>query len=130
MFVRDLARCKTITAVDNSQLKEFISPLRDSLSLPYSLAHARVKAGQTTRLHSLKSAELYVILEGRGKIFIDDEERVVGKGQAVLIPPYCRQKIKNIGRKPLVFFCIVSPPWKKEDEEIRPIRRWRKNSRI
>lgn len=118
MFVRDLKECEEIVAGDNTRLRELLSPLRDPLDLRYSLAVARVEPGGTTFLHRLKTSEVYYVLEGEGKMHIDDEYRGVRAGQAVYIPPGATQQITNTGRVELVFVCIVDPAWRKEDEEI------------
>ena len=49
---------------------------------------------------------------------IDGEVAPVCPGQVVYIPPGARQFIRNIGQKDLVFLCIVTPPWKEDDEEL------------
>jgi mannose-6-phosphate isomerase-like protein (cupin superfamily) len=118
MFIRDLQKCKQFTSGDNCILRELFNPLKDTLDLKYSLAHAVVEPGKTTYSHRLKSSEVYYILKGRGEMHIDGETKKVRKGQAVYIPPYSVQRIKNTGRGDLVFLCIVDPAWKKEDEEI------------
>jgi len=119
MFIIDVNDCREIIAGDNSILKEIFSPLKDDIDVGYSLALARVKVGQTTRKHKLKtSSEVYVILRGKGIIHIDDETAEVKEGHVIYIPADVTQRIKNTGNEDLVFLCIVHPPWRKEDEEI------------
>ncbi len=118
MFVRDLSKCKKFVAGDNTVLRELFNPLKDPLDLRYSLAHAIVKPGQTTRLHKLKTSEVYYILSGTGNMFIGNKSKKVKAGQAIFIPPNAEQEIKNTGKKDLVFLCIVDPAWKKEDETL------------
>ena len=116
LFVRDLSDCKEIVAVDSSRLKELLSPVGDNLNLSYSLAQAIVKAGKTTRSHSLKVSEVYYIIQGEGLMYIDNETKEVRAGQAIYIPPYSHQRIKNTGEKDLIFLCIVDPAWRPEYE--------------
>ena len=118
MIIKDFKQCPEIIAGDNSILREILSPTRDDLAINYSIAHAKVKPGETTHLHKLKSAEVYYILEGEGEIFIDDEQAKVAANQAIYIPPKANQKIKNTGQTDLVFLCIVDPAWRPEDEEV------------
>lgn len=118
MFVRDLSSCKEIVAGDNTRLRELFNPLKDPLELRYSLAHARVHPGVTTRLHRLKHSEVYYVLAGEGEMAIDDERLRVTPGCAVYIPPGVAQQITNVGEEELVFLCIVDPAWTVEDEEI------------
>lgn len=75
-----------------------------------SLALARVEPGVTTRWHSVSVVEFYVILQGRGRMQIEDEPTVeVGPGQSVRIPSGRAQRIESLGEEPLEFFCVCSP---------------------
>jgi len=119
MFIRDLKKCEEFLGGDNTILRELFNPLKDEmLELRYSFAHATVKPGKTTYEHKLKTSEVYYILQGVGKMYINDDSEPVEKGQAIYIPPNAIQKIENTGYEDLLFICIVDPAWKKEDEEI------------
>ncbi|MCP4632353.1 MAG: cupin domain-containing protein [candidate division Zixibacteria bacterium] len=118
MFIRDLIKCKEITAGDNTILRELFNPEKDDLNLRYSLALAIVKPGKTTLSHRMQSSEVYYIIQGTGKMFIDDEIENVRPGHAIYIPPLSIQKIENNGSDDLIFLCIVDPAWKPEDEEV------------
>lgn len=118
MFIKDLKKCKEIIAGDNTTLRELLNPVKDDVSARYSLAHAKVKPGETSYAHRLKSSEVYYILQGEGEMDIDDEKEKVSVGQVVYIPPNSVQKIKNTGKNDLAFLCIVDPAWKPEDEEV------------
>lgn len=118
MFIKDLKKCKEITAGDNSTMCELLNPLMEEINTRYRLAHARVKPGEKTYAHNLKGSEVYYILEGEGEIHIDNEKEDVFAGQAIYIPPNSVQRIKNIGMNDLIFLCIVDPAWKPEDEEL------------
>lgn len=118
MFIRDLKDCEEFVAGDGSILRELLHPDKADLKLRYSLAHAVVKPGQTTRPHRLRTSEVYYIVEGAGVMHINEESAPVGPGQAIYIPPRASQFIRNAGASDLVFFCIVDPAWRKEDEEV------------
>lgn len=117
MFIRELRDCPEFIAGDNCMLREILHPDKAELALRYSLAHAVVKPGDTTREHRLRSSEVYYILEGDGIMHIDGESRSVRPGSTVYIPPEARQCITNSGGKDLRFICIVDPAWRKDDEE-------------
>ncbi len=118
MTIFDLQKCKEIVAGDRTILRELFNPLKQDLRLRYSLAHARVKPGQITQLHKLKTSEVYYILEGTGEMHIDNQTENVHPHQAIYIPPGSHQRIKNTGDGELVFLCIVDPAWRPEDEEL------------
>jgi mannose-6-phosphate isomerase-like protein (cupin superfamily) len=118
MHIRKLLDCEEFIAGDNTILREILHPDKAPLDLRYSLAHAKVPIGKTTYLHSLKTSEIYYILEGKGKMFINDETAILEPGDTVYIPPLAKQCIENIGDQELVFVCIVDPAWKEEDEVV------------
>jgi len=118
MYIKDIQKCKEITAGDNTILREILNPEKEDLDIRYSLAQAVVKPGQTTVAHRLKSTEVYHILSGEGEIHIEGETAKVSAGQAIYIPPDAVQKIKNTGVDDLVFLCLVDPAWRAEDEEV------------
>ena len=76
-----------------------------------SIARARVTPGVTTHWHRLIGiAERYVIIEGRGSVEVADQAaQNVEPGDVVLIPPQCRQRIRNVGESDLVFLAICTP---------------------
>ncbi len=118
MIIRKLQECDEFTAGDGSVLREFLHPSKEDLAIRYSLAYATVRPGEVTKLHKLKTAEVYYILEGEGMMHIDDEAEKVGSGYTVYIPPDSTQNIENIGNSDLKFLCIVDPAWRPQDEEV------------
>jgi mannose-6-phosphate isomerase-like protein (cupin superfamily) len=118
MFVSSLKTCKEIVAVDATILRELLHPGRQPIAVHYSLAHARLAQGKASLRHYLYSSEVYYILEGQGRMHVDDEEHLVSAGDAIYIPPGAQQYIENLGQGELVFLCIVDPPWRAEDETV------------
>lgn len=76
-----------------------------------SIAQARVPVGVTTRWHCLNGvAERYLIRSGTGSAEIGDQPpAAVAAGDVVLIPPGCRQRIRNTGDDDLVFLALCTP---------------------
>jgi len=76
-----------------------------------SVARARVEPGVTTKRHRVAgTTERYVVLEGVGRVSIEGmDEREVGLGDVVVIPPGVIQAIANTGDQDLVFLCICTP---------------------
>ena len=118
MLIKDIKSIHEFTAGDDTILRVILHPDNEPLPIGYSLAHARVKQGKVSYPHTLKSTEVYYILEGEGLMHIDDESSKVLPGQAVFIPANSRQYIENTGTGDLVFLCIVNPAWRAEDEDI------------
>ena len=118
MFIKKLKDFPEFIAGDDSILREPLHPEKADLKIHYSLAHAKVPPGQSTKPHRLKSSEVYYILQGQGTMHIDKESAKVSPNCAVYIPPNSTQYIENPGKTDLIFLCLVSPPWKKEDEQV------------
>ncbi|HTP05304.1 MAG TPA: cupin domain-containing protein [Nitrospirota bacterium] len=118
MLIRDLKDCAEFIAGDGSILREILHPDKADLTIRYSLAHAIVRPGQTTKPHGLKTSEVYYIVAGEGVMHIDGDTGAVRPGFTVYIPPGTTQFIHNSGKTDLVFLCIVDPAWRKEDEDI------------
>jgi mannose-6-phosphate isomerase-like protein (cupin superfamily) len=124
LLIKDIQKCRHVTAMDNTHLCELLHPAREKekVELQYSIAHAVLKPGGASLPHRLKeSSEVYYILEGSGVMNIEDEEAEVRRGQAVFIPPGSWQHIRNSGSSDLEFLAIVYPFWKKDDEEVKEV---------
>lgn len=81
-----------------------------------SLAMETLKPGQHTMPHWHRELEeIYFILRGHGQLEIGYERRLVGAGDAILIPVDEVHCLQNMGDDDLVLLCPVSPPWYPED---------------
>ncbi len=76
-----------------------------------SIARARVETGITTKLHRLRGVtERYLVLKGEGYVEVGDlPPEELGRGDVVLIPPDCPQRITNTGEEDLLFLAICTP---------------------
>jgi mannose-6-phosphate isomerase-like protein (cupin superfamily) len=93
----------------------------DKRAYRYSLAHAVVKPGTKTKPHSLKISEVYYILEGQGRMHVDNEAADVGPGAVIDISLHVVQFIENTGKNDIIFLCIVDPAWCAADEAIEKV---------
>ena len=76
-----------------------------------SVARARVEPGVTTKAHHLKGPEeIYIIVKGKGQVYIGDlKPTEVVDGDVVAIPAGTSQRIRNTGESDLVFYCVCTP---------------------
>lgn len=81
-----------------------------------SIVRARVEPGVTTAWHKLRGiTERYLIIEGEGRVELEGLEPThISVGDVVRIPAETPQRIINIGKTDLVFYCICSPPFQQE----------------
>ena len=113
MTVQNLSAQASFITKDGSAIRSIL----DRTNAPVqnqSLAEARVPAeGRTERHYHKVAEELYFILEGGGEIELDGERRMVGPGDAILIPSGTWHAI--MATEPLRFLCCCAPPYTHED---------------
>ncbi len=119
MIIKRTKSVNEITAADSTPIKELLSPLKDSVAVHYSVAVARMPKGARNLPHRLKtSSELFIVTEGHGIMHVGDEASEVSAGAIVYVPPGALQWTENSGGSDLVFYCIVDPAWRAEDESV------------
>lgn len=107
--------CRPFTTEDGSEIREILAH-RNSTIRNQSLAEATLRPGQGTRAHRHpKAEEIYYILQGQGRIIMGPEERTVGPGDAIAIPPGTPHQISATGKENLVFLCCCAPGYEPGD---------------
>jgi len=97
------------TTKDGSIIREYLHTSHQSL------AEATLAPEQATQRHyHARSEEIYLVLDGTGHMEIDGDERLVGPGDAVLIPPGARHRIAA-GPDGVRFLCCCALPYADED---------------
>lgn len=115
---KSLKEIPSFIAGDKTLLKEILHPKNDAVSLPYSLAYATIAPGEQSLAHTLKSSEVYFILEGNGSIHIGNKTYMIEKGDTIHVPSSESQYVMNTGSISLEFLCIVAPAWNEQEEVI------------
>ena len=118
IICKDYLKAKGFLAGDKTWISEIIHPNNDKVNLPYSLAYGSLEIQHLSVKHVLKNEELYIILSGKGRLFIGEAVIEVEKGSTILVPGGKEQWLENTGTDKLTFFCIVSPPWTLENEDV------------
>ncbi len=108
------------TTKDGSEIRPILDRTNSSAA-HQSLAEATLSPGAATAAHRHpRTEEIYYVLQGMGRMTAGAEERLVGPGDGILIPPDTRHRIRNIGVEPLVFLCCCAPPYANEDTILDP----------
>jgi mannose-6-phosphate isomerase-like protein (cupin superfamily) len=71
--------------------------------------------GRTVAHYHRVTEELYFFTAGSGRMTLGDEEREVGAGDCVVIPPGQVHGLVNTGGEPLVLLCCCAPAYSHED---------------
>ncbi len=115
MHVSHLDAADAFVTLDGSTIRE----LAGRVSLPaqqQSLAEATVPVGGATAEHyHVVSEELYFFTAGSGRLRVGDDERDVGAGECVVIPPGAPHKLTNTGDEPLKLLCCCAPAYSHDD---------------
>lgn len=116
MFVKKNLDSSEFEAADKTILSELVNPFNDEISIGYSVARARLPVGTSSLAHRLASSELYYILNGKGKLHVDDTYVALEIGDSAFVPANALQYIENVSEDELLFLCIVEPYWRPETE--------------
>jgi len=118
VIVRRIGNYKPFTTVDGCRIVEVIG-MKTTKTKDVSVAYATVKPKQKTLTHNHEFVEVYVILKGRGVMYIDSESKPVKKGDNILIPAKKWHCIENTGKTNLKIMCICTPAFSKEKTKLR-----------
>lgn len=78
----------------------------------HSIAHVTVPPGKASLRHyHIGMEESYTILAGEARMEMDGETRMVGSGDAILIPERVHHKIVNTGDDDLRLLCACAPAY-------------------
>src|SRR5438105_12488791 len=105
MDIHNITSARAFTTKDGSEIRELLAH-RNSCIQKQSLAEARLPPGaRTTPHYHPMTEEIYYILEGTGRMTIDDETRDIEPGDSIAIPPGAVHAILNPGSITLKFLC-------------------------
>ncbi|NMB88707.1 MAG: cupin domain-containing protein [Chloroflexi bacterium] len=66
--------------------------------------------GQCMQKHAhVEQNRFYLVLEGSGKVWVDEEEQLVSGGMLVWVPAGRAHRIENQGEQPLVMLVGIAP---------------------
>ena len=116
MSTRKSSEINSIDGSEGTKIKQYFHPHNTLNGINYSLAQFTLEPGKKSKLHKIKSSEIYYILEGSGNLTIDDESHLLQKDDSAYVPSNAKQFIENSGKEDLKFLCIVEPAWKADDE--------------
>ncbi len=77
---------------------------------------AYVEVKESKEHYHDRTHEIYIVVDGDGKLILDGEEIQLEKDMVVYIPPGKPHKIKN--GTPLRMYVISNPEWSEEDHHL------------
>ena len=118
MIIKNQKNSTKIIGNEGAIIYDLLNPQHVKNVIRYSLAYVNLSGGKSTLPHTMKTSEVYYILEGEGVLHINNESESVKTGDAVFVLPGAKQHVENVGSEDLKFLCIVDPAWKKDNETI------------
>jgi mannose-6-phosphate isomerase-like protein (cupin superfamily) len=113
--VSNLTQVESFTTLDGSTIREVAGPAWTA-ARNQSLAEATVPPGAETFEHLHRtSEEIYFFTAGSGRMRLGEDERAVGEGDCVVIPPGTPHKLWAGEGEALVLLCACAPAYSHED---------------
>ena len=107
MYVRDL------TSAEKREVDGLVSHILleegDAPGGELSVTWVDVEPGSEQKPHSHGPQQVYVITRGAGRMRVGDDERDVGAGHMVFIPPNTEHGIVNTGDEVLTYVSAATP---------------------
>ncbi len=116
MSLRKNSEIESIHGDEGVKIKQYFHPHNTLNGINYSMAQFTLEPRKKSKLHKMSSSEIYYILEGSGKLKINEDTYHLEKDDSAYVPPNSKQFIENTGSINLRFLCIVEPAWKEDDE--------------
>ena len=82
-----------------------------------SIQISDIPVGSQQPPHKHEPEQCYYIIKGKGLIKIEDEEKIVGPGDAIYIPSNKKHGIKNIGDEVLEYLTANAPAFDPDYEK-------------
>ncbi|MDC0193949.1 cupin domain-containing protein [Candidatus Nitrosopelagicus sp.] len=118
MISKKIQDIKPIHADEDTEIRQIFHPHNTLDGIRYSLAQSTLQPGKKSKLHKMKTSEVYFVLEGKGVLHIDGKPILIEEYQSIFVPPFSLQYLENTGSVILKVLCIVDPAWKKDDEVV------------
>ena len=107
MIVKKIEEIDAITGQEGTQIRQIFSPNETDDLIRYSIAHCTINPGKSSRPHTMKTSEMYYIMQGNGVMHVGEEQKQVKQNDVIFVPPMSKQFLENNGDVQLVVLCIV-----------------------
>ena len=101
MIIKKIENIEAFEGNEGTKIKQIISPEETNNTIRYSIAHCTISPGESSKPHTMKTSEMYYILQGEGIMHIDSEERHVNQNDLIFVPPMSKQYLENNGKMDL-----------------------------
>ena len=116
MITKEIDKIESFSGHEGTEIRHIFAPNNTDNLIRYSIAHCTINPGNSSKPHTMKTSEIFYILQGSGIIHVGTEQKEITKNETIFVPPRSKQFIENNGEIDLIALCIVDPAWKQEDE--------------
>lgn len=107
MFVRGLAQAPVRRRA--GLRSHILLQEEDAEDVALAVTWVELAPGSAQRPHGHDAQQVYVVLRGRGRMRVRQEEREVGAGDLVFIPPGAVHGIESLGADELAYVSAATP---------------------
>ena len=118
MILKRIEDFKSFRSVDGCEIVEVIG-LKTTETKEVSVAYATIKPKQETYPHKHGFTEVYVILQGKGIIYMNSKNKPIRRGDNILIPKGTWHHVKNTGKTNLKIMCICTPAFTEKKTKLK-----------
>jgi mannose-6-phosphate isomerase-like protein (cupin superfamily) len=87
----------------------------DDAAADLAVTWVEVATGAAQTPHAHAPQQVYIVVSGSGRMLVGDEERDVGAGDLVFVPPAVRHGITNTGDDTLTYVSAATPAFSVTD---------------
>ncbi len=91
--------------IKGASVRWLIGPAEDAPN--FALRYFEIEPGGWSALDQHAHDHGVMVLRGRGKVLLSEEEFEIGFGDVVYIPPNEVHQLKTVGDEPLGFLCVI-----------------------
>ena len=85
MSLKKSSEIESVQGNEGTKIKQYFHPRNTLNGINYSIAQFTLEPGKKSKLHKIKSSEIYYILEGTASLKIDEETASDGKRTTLLL---------------------------------------------
>ena len=104
MNIKKIKDLEAFSGQEGTQIRQIFSPIDTNNTIRYSIAHCTINPGKSSIPHTMKTSEMYYIMQGNGIIHVGEEQKQVKQNDVIFVPPMSKQFLENNGD---VQFCLL-----------------------
>ena len=76
MIIKKNEDIEVIEGSEGTRIKQIISPVETNNVIRYSIAHCTIYPGKSSKPHTMRTSEMYYIIQGSGVMHVGEEQKL------------------------------------------------------